>query len=78
MSGDYRHVVIKPSRLDYKIINYKDNNSDLVKSDWDILREKNELANEELVKKTPETEKVESNSVLFLLRIAFYDLKQSN
>ena len=40
MGGDYRHMLIKPTRVDYKVISYANRSADLSKSDWDLLKEK--------------------------------------
>ncbi len=33
-------MLIKPTRVDYKVISYANRSADLSKSDWDLLKEK--------------------------------------
>ena len=39
LSGDYRYVIVKPARVDFKILNYNDKTVELTKSDWDLINE---------------------------------------
>ena len=48
MCGDYRNIVVKPTDLTYKIIDYTDKSIDLTQSDWDLIKPQDTTANPDL------------------------------
>ncbi len=71
MSGDYRHVIVKPRDLEYNILYYTNKLNDLASSDLDMLEQKplnldaNHLTNSKLLT-------FEKLTIIISVRILFY------
>lgn len=40
LSGSYRHIVIRPTNVEWSVVNYQDPTVSLLQSDWDVLQGK--------------------------------------